>query len=209
MQEGRYSVLAQPGTVQIRAEGLPKTYLFTSYADHPNLEVKADRTWPDLKVAPAVELVGIVVDATGRPADGAEVHLITQDLDRAPCARTRSGPDPMAPSTTIRSIPTASSSLWARAGDATTSGTVVVRPREVKGKLTLTIDPKCASRIRGMATDSTGKPIAGATVTLWWNRWHPTENDRPMLSAQNVLETYTTGENGWFVFRGLWPDLTI
>ena len=21
----------------------------------------------------------------------------------------------------------------------------------------------------------------------------------------SVLETYTTGENGWFVFRGLWP----
>ena len=54
--------------------------------------------------------------------------------------------------------------VWARTKEATTDGTVVIRPGEVKGKLTLTIDPKFAFRIRGLVTDRSGKRIAGARV---------------------------------------------
>ena len=69
-------------------------------------------------------------------------------------------------------------SLRARSGDATTNGAVVVRPKEVKGKLTLTVDPEYTVRIRGLATDSTGKRIAGAKVTLWWHRPYATREGR-------------------------------
>ena len=53
---------------------------------------------------------------------------------------------------------------------ATTDGRVTVRPRNIAGKLTLTIDPKFACQIRGMATDGNGNRIPGANVKLWWGR---------------------------------------
>ena len=95
--------------------------------------------------------------------------------------------------------------LWARAGDATTNGTIVARPRD--GKVTLTVDPKYTVRLRGLVTDSSGQRIAGAKVSLWWTRWYPPGKEgRPTMASSSVQETYTTGENGLFVFRGLWPE---
>jgi RNA polymerase sigma factor (sigma-70 family) len=49
--DGRYSVLAQPGTVHIEAGG--QSYLGPIPEEYPNLEVKADRTVPDLKLSRA------------------------------------------------------------------------------------------------------------------------------------------------------------
>ena len=62
----------------------------------------------------------------------------------------------------------------------TTDGVVVVRPQDLKGRLTLRIDPKSAVRIRGQAIDEAGKAVAGARVTLRWNRQYPGENDLGM-----------------------------
>ncbi len=206
--EGRYRVLAQSGRVYIEPQGLPRTYLVSNDADCPNLEVKADRAWPDLKLSPATELHGRVVDASGHPAAGAEVFLLAADRPGASRRREpiRTGPDGAFHFDQLD--PDDKLSLWARAGDATTDGTVVVRPVEVKGQLTLAVDPKHAVRIRGLATDSNGRRIAGARVTLWWDRPYASEkNQRKGMSVGSVLETYTTGDNGWFVFRGLWPEL--
>ncbi len=61
-------------------------------------------------------------------------------------------------------------SLWARNMVATTDGPVTVRPIELAGKLTLTIDPKFTCQIRGVATDANGNRIPGANVKLWWGR---------------------------------------
>ena len=85
----------------------------------------------------------------------------------------------------------------------------MIRPREIKGGLTLTIDPKYVFRIRGMAVDNQGKRVADATVTLRWHQPFPVEKGRQTTSWMgSILETCATGENGWFFFRGLWPGLT-
>jgi hypothetical protein len=85
----------------------------------------------------------------------------------------------------------------------------VVRPRELKGKVNLTVDPRNAVRIRGLAVDSAGRRIAGAKVTLWWTRWEPVEKGRrPMMATGSLLATETTGPGGWFVFRNLWPEVS-
>ncbi len=82
---------------------------------------------------------------------------------------------------------------------------LVARPRE--GKVTLTVDPKYTVRLRGLVTDSSGQRIAGAKVSLWWTRWYPRGKEgRPTMATSSVLETYTTSEDGLFVFRGLWPE---
>jgi hypothetical protein len=69
------------------------------------------------------------------------------------------------------------------------------------------VDPKYTVRLHGLVTNSSGQRIAGAKVSLWWTRWYPPGKEgRPMMASSNVQETYTTSENGLFVFRGLWPE---
>ncbi len=140
--EGRFMVPAQPGRVYIEPQGFPRTYLVSNDADCPNLEVKADRAWPDLKLSPATELHGVVVDASGHPAAGAEVYLLAADRPGASRRRDpiRTGPDGAFHFDELD--PDDKLSLWARAGDATTDGTVVVRPGEAKGPLTLAVEPE-------------------------------------------------------------------
>ncbi len=200
--EGRYTIAARPGKTAIELAA-PMSYLGLDSGQHHERDVKADQTWPELKLAPATDLDGIVVDEAGHPVNGAEVFIILADRRDEPI---RTGPggtfhfDWLDPDDTLP--------LWARSGDATTNGTVVVKPKDVKGKVTLTVDPKYAVRIRGLATDASGKRVAGAQVTLWWNR--PMSSEKAQwkgMSTSRVLESYTTGDNGWFVFRGLWPGL--
>ena len=203
--EGRYSVLAQPGTVHIEAQGLPRSYLGPIPEEYPNLEVKADRTVPDLKLTHATGLDGIVVDGAGHPVPSAEVYFLFTPDRRWPRRGElmRTGPDGTFHLDQLD--PDDKVGLWARAGDATTNGTLVARPRE--GKVTLTVDPKYTVRLRGLVTDSGGRRIAGAKVSLWWTRWYPPGKEgRPTMATSTVQETYTTGEDGLFVFRRLWPE---
>ncbi|MGO9467334.1 MAG: carboxypeptidase regulatory-like domain-containing protein [Isosphaeraceae bacterium] len=203
---GRYTIGARPGTIQVQPNAVPKSYLGLWSSECPRLEVTADRTWPDLKLARATELDGVVVDAAGQPVVGAEVLVTTPDprgffSGRAP---TWTGPggtfhlEQLDPDDTLP--------LRARTKEATTDGTIVVRPRTVAGKLTLTIDPKFAFRVRGLVTDRSGKQIAGAKVQLWWTRnFVSARPDAMGKGIGSVLESDTTAEAGWFVFRDLWP----
>ena len=205
--DGRYTIATRPGTIQLQPSSVPRAYLGLYSKECPKLEVTADRTWPDLKLAPAMELDGIVVDPDGQPVVGAEVFVLKPNpagfgLQNDAPIRTGPGgtfhleqlePDDKLP-------------LWARTRAATTNGEIVIRPKEVQGKLTLTIDPKYAFRIRGMVTDRAGKRLEGAKVTLSWSRQYA--SDRPEMRGTGMgsaLEAYTIGEAGWFVFRDLWP----
>ena len=71
--DGRYTIEARPGKIQVQPTTLPKTYLGLWSSECPRLEITADRTWPDLKLRRATELDGVVVDADGQPVVGAEV----------------------------------------------------------------------------------------------------------------------------------------
>ena len=61
---------------------------------------------------------------------------------------------------------------------AVTNGAILVKMREQKGPLTITIDPKFAYRIRGTVADRAGKPIEGAEVMLQWTRKMPSDDPR-------------------------------
>jgi hypothetical protein len=202
--EGRYTLPARPGKNAVELTGLPKTYRLQQGVELPILQVEADRVVPDLKLVPASELGGIVVDQAGHAVPKAEVYFLMADRPGGPSDREplRTGTDgtfhldQLDPDDQVR--------LWARTADATTNGTIVARPRD--GKVTLTVDPKYTVRLHGLVTDSGGR-IAGAKVSLWWTRWYPPGKEgRPMMTSSSVRETYTTAENGLFVFRGLWPE---
>jgi RNA polymerase sigma factor (sigma-70 family) len=210
--DGRYRIRAEAGKMTIQFRGVPKTYLGLAGNDFPMLDVQGDRTWPDLKLAPAAGLDGLVVDGSGRPAAGADVYFLSPN-------REGGGSGGQAVSTGREGTfhldeidPDGPVSLWARAGDATTDGTITVRPDQVKGKVTLTVDPKHAFSIRGLATDANGKRIAGASVMLGWLRPTPDPRRRRDGTFAGGLHTplaiRTTGEDGWFVFRRLWPGLS-
>ena len=77
--DGRYSIVVSGGLVKILPEGLPKAYLVPKYIQSPDLEVGADRRWPDLKLARAATLDGIVVDDNERPVVGAELYVVATD----------------------------------------------------------------------------------------------------------------------------------
>ena len=204
--EGRYTIPARPGKILIELRQVPKTHLGLNYSEFPRVEVKsADQTLPDLKLSPATGLDGVVVDAAGQPVVGAEVFVVVPDPpgDFSHDLPTRTGPggafhlEKLDPDDDI--------SLRARSGDATTNGAVMIRPKDVKGKLTLTIDPEYTVRIRGLATDLTGKRIAGATSTLRWHRSYVSKKPDQGSEIGSPIASYTTSDNGWFVFRDLWP----
>jgi RNA polymerase sigma factor (sigma-70 family) len=200
--DGRYSLATTPGLLKILPAGLPQAGLVARCSEAPEIELTADQVWPDLKLVNAMEIDGIVLDQTGQPVAGADVYM----LDGAPLRQdevTRTGPggtfhlgqlDPDAPL-----------SLWARNMVATTDGAVTVRPKDVTGKLALTIDPKFACQIRGVATDGNGNRLTGATVKLWWGRTYADVSNQTATGSVTILQSYVTTKNGWFVFRGLWP----
>ena len=155
---------------------------------------------------PPTGLEGIVVDEKGQPVVGADVYVLESDRagPRRPNDRAKTGPgglfrfDQLDPEETL--------SLWARTKTATTDGALRVRPGDVLRKLTLTIDPSFACQIRGIATDASGKRLAGAQIKLWWGRPYSAEpgGEHDQIDP-TLLDSYVTSENGWFVFRGLWP----
>ena len=204
--DGRYSIATAPGLVKVLPDGLAAARLVPRIADAPDLEVMADQQWPDLKLVRAASLDGIVVDENGKPVAGADVHVL--EADRAGPRRQPDSvrTDPGGAFHFDQLDPQEMLSLWARTNLATTDGAVTVRPGEVAGKLTLTIDPSFACQIRGMATDGAGKRVAGAKVKLWWGRSYATQAgaERDQIYP-TILDEYTTNENGWFIFRGLWP----
>ena len=204
--DGRYAIEARPGKVQVQPNALPKNYFGLWSSECPRLEVTADRTWPDLKLRHAAELDGVVVDAAGQPVVGAEVVATVPDPRGFPSggAWTRTGPggtfhlEQLDPDDTLP--------LRARTQEATTDGTIVVTPGQLQGKLTLTIEPRFAFRIRGLVTDRSGKRIAGARVKLQWTRNYVSGRaDARGHGIGGALESYTTSPAGWFVFRDLWP----
>ena len=155
--EGGYKIAARPGRTTIEPTQMPKSHLGLDYGEIPIQEVQAEQAWPDLELLPAATLGGLVVNESGRPAVGAEVYLNAEgrstDLTGDPI---RPGPDG---SFRVDQLdPDRLMSLWARAGDATTDGTITIRPREVKGTLTLTVDAKHAA---GSAARRPTSPASG------------------------------------------------
>ena len=204
--EGRYEVHVSPGTVLIEPSVAAKDHLPLDHDECPRHVVKADRDWPDLKLPRAGSLSGIAVDAEGKPVDGAEVYLVLPGMNRGFAA---DGPIRTGPDGTFRVEqidPEDTLPLRVRTKEAATDGPLVVRPKEQKEPVSVTLDPKHAFRVRGVVKDRAGRPIAGARVALWWNRRYHTEKARyATMGLGSVLETHATDASGRFASNALWP----
>ena len=113
-----------------RSTGLPKTYLVQDGAELPILEVEADKAVPDLKLVPAAE-TRRHRRRSSRPSGPRGGGLLPR-CDRpgarlVPCEEPiRTGADGTFHLDQLD--PDDKVGLWARAGDATTNGTIVARP---------------------------------------------------------------------------------
>ncbi len=76
---GNYKVAVDPGTVMIHPAVAPGSHMGLVTKDCPRHDVKGDRTWPDLKLARALAIDGVVLDPSGKPVSGAEVCLVVPD----------------------------------------------------------------------------------------------------------------------------------
>ena len=77
---GNYRVAVEPGTIIIQPDVPPITHMGMARESCPRFEVKADRTWPDLKLSPAAAIDGVVVDSSGKGVSGAEIHLVVPEV---------------------------------------------------------------------------------------------------------------------------------
>lgn len=205
--EGRYAVAAQPGTIVIQPASLPAGYLSPHHNDLPIREIQGDDVWSDMKLTPATVLDGIVTDPAGRAVATAEVSFLEADR---PGMRWRSKPITVKPDGTFhidQLDPDDVVSLWARSGDATTERTVVVKPGEIQGKLSLIIDRAFAAQIRGTVVGGNGQGVEGANLTLSCLRPYAATSPKKGMAVGTQLADARTGKDGRFEFAGLWPDL--
>ncbi len=74
-----------------------------------------------------------------------------------------------------------------------------------KGKLTVTIDPKFAFRVKGRIVDQRGKPVSNVPVTIWWTRLLVSEKSMKGTGIGSALDMVKTDPDGRFVSQALWP----
>ena len=204
---GNYRVAVEPGTVIIQPDDPPRTFMGMPTETCPRFEVKADRSWPDFKLSRAVTIDGVVADASGKSVSGAEVRVVVPDV------QMRFGNTPPVISQPDGSFhlegldPDDRVPVRARTSDAATDGAIVIRTKEQKekGKLTVTIDPKFAFRVKGRAVDQRGKPVANVSATLWWSRRLVSEKMMKGTGYGSALDLIKTDQDGRFVSQALWP----
>lgn len=189
---GRYTCRVAPGK-GYRLSGIPKEYVppdrQRSAVPLVFPENVAQHELPPLELEPAPTLRGKVVDENGNPVPGAtvqatwlgyshrrghaEIHEVTRVCDQSGAfaiqtvilkTDTFRGP---AKDTEAR--------LRARSGDAVTDKPLVV-DGDLSKPVTLRISKSYALALAGRVTDTSGKPIAEAKVTIWHRPWMPPPN---------------------------------
>ncbi len=204
---GNYRLAVEPGMVMIQPDNPPRTHMGMATELCPRFEVKADRSWPDLKLARAVAIDGVAVDSSGKSVSGAEVHVVVPDVHvfigtAMPVISQPDGSFRLEQLDPDDRVP-----VRARTRDAATDGAIVIRTKEQKekGRLTITLDPKFAFRVKGRAVDQRGKPIANVAATLWWSRQLVSEKVMKGMGYGSALDSLKTDQDGRFVSQALWP----
>ena len=195
--QGRYTVHVAPGKILIQPSSTPKGHLGLDTEPVPGSTSLPTATGPTSSSRGPWRSMASWSTGPGKPVEGASVHLVKPN----PMGFADGGvPVRTAPDGSFRLEqldPDDTLPVRARTKEATTDGAVVIRPGKQSGKLTLTLDPKSASRVHGVITDRSGKPVPGATVSLWWGRNYVSEKTR-FSGVGSVLEGYKTDSDGHF-----------
>ncbi len=201
--DGSFRVRARPGSVNVRISGAPAGYVTPDILSFPQqIDARDDLEWPTLRVQPAKQIEGLVVDSEGAPVAGAEVVVDGTDTLRS-SLRSHGEPILTSPEGRFRVSPVAggdSVSLWARTSSSVTEQVTMLTADEQPEPVRLVVSLEHTARIRGRVVDEAGGPVARATISLWRN--HATSGG---LSRSSVLETLAADESGQFESGALWP----
>ncbi len=204
---GNYRVAVEPGKIMIQPDAPPRTHMAMATESCPRLEVKADQSWPDLKLLRAVDIDGVAMDSAGKSVSGAEVRLVVPDVQMMFGSKEPVFTHPDGSFRLEQLDPDDRVPVRARTRDAATDGAIVIRTKEQKekGKLTVTLDPKYAFRVKGRVVDQRGKPIANLAATLWWSRQLVSEKMMKGMGYGSALDSLKTDQDGRFLSNALWP----
>ena len=125
-EQGRYRLKAARGSLSVRAIRVPAPYLTPDPNPSTSLEVSAERSWPDIKLARGARVEGRVVDAAGQPVAGAEISLTASGSGLGVQGTIRSADNGKF---TLDGLPAGPVAIRGRVMEsgATTNGAIVVR----------------------------------------------------------------------------------
>jgi hypothetical protein len=194
--EGHYRYHRRPGLIEI-VPSRTNTHTGLRSDVWPRMRVASDQRWPDLKMARAAAIEGLVVDGGGCPVPGADVFVLEEGRphpwDRPAAVSGAEG--------TFRLdglVPDGAVSVLARTTAAATGLPADVRPARQKDRLRLVVDPARVAHVRGTVQDPSGRPVPGATVWLHWT------SDR--FGGWAFLQKLVTDASGRFLTGALWSD---
>jgi hypothetical protein len=193
--KGSYRYHRRPDLVEV-VPSRTKTHTGLRSDVRPRMMVASDERWPDLKMARAAAIEGLVVDGGGRPVPLADVFVFEEGRPYS-----WDGPAAVAGAEGVFRleglVPDVAVSVLASTTAAATAVPVDVRPAGQKDRVRLVVEPGRVSHIRGTVTDQAGRPVTGAMVWLYWT------SDR--FGGWVSLEKMSTDASGRFVTRALWP----
>lgn len=161
---GRYQAYVLPGNLMLQLGRAPAGYLLVGpplaqfrVADDAAGPVKA----PPLRLQHGVGLAGRVVDARGRGVSGASIFSVSHFSGSLLCITGRDGrfrTGGLAPGRSLE--------LTALADGLVSDKPVSVRLGKKGGRAVLRLSRSAACRLRAVVVDDSGKPVAGAPITI-------------------------------------------
>lgn len=162
-KNGMYSFYTTlPGHAQVTIFQVPDDYAIPASAYAEIVATEQGGTVPDLAVSPAVVVTGIVVDTTGKPVAGAEVHygaivpvnaLVTTDEEGR---------------FTLKGIDRRYEiEVWAQKGEAVSRATEQFDPK-APAPLKLVVEPLAPVRLKVRVLNQDGKPVTNARLSTTW-----------------------------------------
>ena len=205
-KDGTFQFSGEPGWFSYQVQELPEGYaLPKEYGDYDlkiepvQATVEKAGSFPNLVVAEGLTFTAKVLTSDGKPASGAEVILPNT---RAHFERSFTLPEDGI--LTVKDLhPTESICPYIRLGEAV-HDRKVYKMSQHHDPVTITLDKKLSSVIRGQVTQFNGEPIRGAKVYLYHSVAGFDLENRGGMSYP--LENMRTDKDGRFEFRGLWPN---
>lgn len=206
--DGRYELRVPPGRYSVTiATLLPEFVPPLVERQTPRRDVQQDVDWADIEVRRA-RPVESVVDEAAAPVADADVRVTASRVDRFETQTrisTKFTTDAQGRFTMPQLDEEERYAIYARTADRACQAPVLVTPGQQREPLKLVVSPAAATRVKGRATDTSGKPVAGAEALVYWSIESVSRFSESAGYSVHI-ERLKTDDAGWFESPALWPE---